>query len=205
MTDFQSVILLRQSCRHHRRRFRHRPGGSKSFAAKGMNVVHCRPRRANGWLSAHLWLHCPKPQAKRIVSAIATDVARTSSLETLERAVVAAFRPRAFAHEQCRNPARKQSVRPAGATGIACWPSISWVSSTAPYFWPRHDCPWRGPAIIVNTGSKQGITTPPAIPPIMSPRQGSKPSPRPYSTNCATQRSARSRPTCSFRALSSRN
>ncbi len=135
---------------------------AKRFAAMGLNVVIAdlsgeQLDRAAGEVAA------ASPNGAKGVLAQATDASKLAEVEALERAATSAFGPVAVLMNNA-------GVGPASST-LGDWEgwrriidvNLWGVIHGGKIFAPRMIAAKR-PAVIVNTGSKQGITTPPGNP-----------------------------------------
>lgn len=130
-----------------------------------------------------------------VIHAIPTDVSHPGALKALESRVRASL---GNVHVLMNNAGIQPGSQILGSEAnwqriidVNLWGIIRGTQAFLPAMLAS-----RVPGLIINTGSKQGITTPQGIPPIMSLRPGSKSSPRRCSTNCAISRVAPLQLTC---------
>lgn len=135
---------------------------AKTFAGMGLSVVLV-DLEGDRLASAAAEVTALAPGGEADVVAIATDVSKLDELEALERAVIQRF---GRVHVLMNNA----GIQPGSALfgPQANWENVLAVNLTAVVNGSRIFGPGmvahKDPAIIINTGSKQGITTPPGDP-----------------------------------------
>ena len=135
---------------------------AKRFAAMGLNVVVAdlpgpALDKAAGELAA------ASPRGAKSVLAAPTDVSRFSALEGLEKAATSTFGPVAVLMNNAGVGSSSSILGPIEAWRRIIDVNLWGVIHGAKAFAPGMIASGR-PAMIVNTGSKQGITTPPGNP-----------------------------------------
>ena len=136
---------------------------AKRFATMGLNVVIADLPGATLDAAARE-VAAVSPHGARGVRAVATDVSQLADVEALEQAATAAFGPVAV----LMNNAGIGPGSSVLAGGWDAWRRVVDVNLWGVIHGGRTFAPGmiaaRRPAVIVNTGSKQGITTPPGNP-----------------------------------------
>ena len=139
---------------------------ARRFAALGMNV--CIADLAGDRLEARGRRARRAAAAAPTCMAVPTDVSASTRCAGWKARVRERFGRVARADEQCRHPARQRACSARRRTGSGCSPSISGASINGTQVFAPGMIAHGEPGLIINTGSKQGITTPPGDPPTTS-------------------------------------